>query len=100
MNRRTAAGLLVVGGSTVVGGIVGVPAFIAAVSPAWKPRPEAWRPLGKLSEFPAGRVGRGVVAADRDTWPRTFGEEMVFVWRRSESEVVVFSRSCTDLGCP
>lgn len=100
MNRRTATGLLVVGGSSVVAGVVGIPVLIAGISPALRSRRETWRPVGELKEFPIGKVSRGVIAVDYAAWPRAFGEQAVFVWRRAESDFVVFSRSCTDLGCP
>ena len=100
MKRRTVSGLLVVGGSALVAGVMGIPTLIAGLSPAWRSRRETWRPVGPFNEFPNGKVSRGIVVADRDVWPRAFGEQAVFVWRSTESEVVVFSRSCTDLGCP
>ena len=100
MNRRTVSGLLVMGGSALAAGVVGIPALIASISPALRSRRESWRPVGVLSRFPNGKVTRGIVLPDRDAWPRAFGEQAVFVWRRSESDFVVFSRSCTDLGCP
>jgi menaquinol-cytochrome c reductase iron-sulfur subunit len=100
MNRRTAAGLVVIGGSALVAAGVGVPAMIAGISPAFVPRRERWRRIGKLSEFPVGKVSRSAVQVDREEWPHQVGEKTVFVWRRSETDLVVFSRSCTDLGCP
>jgi menaquinol-cytochrome c reductase iron-sulfur subunit len=100
MKRRTAAGLLVAGGSALVSGVVGIPTFIAGLSPAWQSRPENWRPLGQLRDFPVGKVSPGRVARDREAWPRTYGDLLVFVWRATEDELVVYSRSCTDLGCP
>jgi menaquinol-cytochrome c reductase iron-sulfur subunit len=100
MNRRTVSGMLVVGCSAVVAGAVGIPVLISGISPALRSRRESWRPVGELSTFPAGKVSRGIVSADRVVWPRAFGEQTVFVWRRSEADLVVFSRNCTDLGCP
>jgi hypothetical protein len=32
--------------------------------------------------------------------PRPLSRQGVYVWRPTDEEVVVFSRSCTDLGCP
>ncbi len=100
MNRRTVSGLLVVGCSALVVGVVGIPVLISGISPAMRSRQQSWRPVGDLSSFPTGKVSRGIISADQDAWPRTFGEQTVFVWRRSEADLVVFSRSCTDLGCP
>jgi menaquinol-cytochrome c reductase iron-sulfur subunit len=100
MNRRTVSGLLVVGGSALFAGAVSVPALIAGIAPAIWPRRETWRTIGQVRDFPIGKVSRGIILADGNGWPRSFGEQAVFVWRRSEDEIVVFSRSCTDLGCP
>lgn len=100
MNRRTAAGLLVANGSAVVAAIVGIPPLIMGLSPAWQGRRETWRALGDVSDFPIGKVTNSIVATDKNAWPRTYGGQAVFVWRKSETEFVVFSRSCTDLGCP
>ena len=101
MRRRTFFGLLVTGAGALVAGVVGVPALLAGLSPALQPRRrEAWRPVGRLNDFPTGAVHEGEIAADRKTWPRSFRNRAVFVWRRSADDLVVFSRSCTDLGCP
>lgn len=100
MNRRTVSGLLVAGCSAVVTGVVCIPVLISGISPAMRSRQQSWRPVGDLSNFPTGKVSRGIISADRDAWPQAFGEQTVFVWRRSEADLVVFSRTCTDLGCP
>ena len=100
MTRRSLLGLLVAGASLLVGGILGIPALLAAFSPVFKRRPrEIWRSLGRLSEFAIGAASEATSSPDPDVWPRTFSRQTVFVWRPSESHLVVFSRSCTDLGC-
>jgi menaquinol-cytochrome c reductase iron-sulfur subunit len=53
-----------------------------------------------VHEFPVEAVAEAVLPRDAEAWPRPLEEQAVFVWRRSEADVVVFSRSCTDLGCP
>lgn len=100
MNRRTASGLLVVGCSALVAGVVGIPVLVSGISPALKSRQPSWRPVGDLSNFPLDKVSQGKISAQRDAWPRAVGEQTVFVWRRSEADLIVFSRNCTDLGCP
>jgi menaquinol-cytochrome c reductase iron-sulfur subunit len=40
------------------------------------------------------------VEVPREDWAATLRERGVYVWRRSEQEVVVFARNCTDLSCP
>ena len=101
MTRRSFFGLLVTGGAVIVAGIVGIPALLTGLSPALQGRRRpAWRPVGRLEDFPAGEVRQAQLPADRAGWPRSFRRQAVFVWRRSEADLVVFSRSCTDLGCP
>lgn len=100
MNRRTVSSLLVVGCSALVAGVVGIPVLVSGISPGLKSRQQSWRPVGDLSNFSTGRVTCGTISADQDAWPRTVGAQTVFVWRRSAEDLVVFSRSCTDLSCP
>jgi menaquinol-cytochrome c reductase iron-sulfur subunit len=101
MTRRSFFGLLVTGGSVIVAAIVGIPALISGLSPALQGRRrDVWRPVGRLEDFPRGEVQPAYLSVDRAGWPRSFRQQAVFVWRRSEANLVVFSRSCTDLGCP
>jgi len=101
MTRRSVLGLLVSAASLVAGGIVGIPALLAGLSPVFPAPPEKiWRRVGRLNEFPIGAVSDGTTLTQRDAWPWSFKGRAVFVWRRTEAEIVVFSRSCTDLGCP
>ncbi len=100
MQRRTVSGLLVATGSALIGGAVGLPALIAALSPAWQPATEDWRPLGPLERFPIATMTPSVIVLDHADWPRRVGEQAAFVWRPSTEEIIVYSRSCTDLGCP
>jgi len=84
----------------LVGAVVGLPALIAGLSPALRKRPqENWRPVGRLDAFERGTVSAATTSSDPAVWPRSFSEQTVFVWRRAADELVVFSRSCTDLGC-
>ena len=99
-SRRTISGLLVASGSLLAGGVLGIPTLIFALSPVFKRRRETWRSLGPLQDFRTGKVSQGVISIDRAAWPRSFGQQAVFVWRRSKEDIIVFSRSCTDLGCP
>jgi menaquinol-cytochrome c reductase iron-sulfur subunit len=101
MTRRSFFGLLISGVTAVVASIVGIPALLSGLSPALQPRRrETWRSVGRLNDFPIGAVQEGVIVPDPKAWPRTLRRQAVFVWRRSEAECIVFSRSCTDLGCP
>jgi menaquinol-cytochrome c reductase iron-sulfur subunit len=101
MTRRSVLGLLVAGGAAIAAGVVAIPGMIMGLSPVLrKDRRSIWRPVGSLSDFPVGDVQHVRVAPDRTMWPRPIRQRAVFVWRTSEKDCVVYSRSCTDLGCP
>lgn len=101
MNRRTLLGLVVQGGGVAAAGVVGIPAVITALSPAIKLRQgETWRSIAPLETFPVGQVTTGFIDPSRQAWPPAVSPQAVYVWRSSADEVVVLSRSCTDLGCP
>jgi menaquinol-cytochrome c reductase iron-sulfur subunit len=100
MNRRTISGLFVAGGTALFTGAIGIPVFIGGIAPALRTRPPTWQSLGELATFPIGKVTVAKIEAARDEWPHSVGEQSVFVWRPTENAIVVYSRSCTDLGCP
>lgn len=102
MERRTILGILVQTGSAMVAGVVGIPALVAGISPMFtRRRTEAWRPLGPIESFPLGAVQQGIVEMARaEVWPQPMRHKAVYVWRVSADETIVYSRSCTDLGCP
>jgi menaquinol-cytochrome c reductase iron-sulfur subunit len=100
MNRRSVIGMLAAGGAMLIAGVVGIPSFLAGLSPALRKRDSRWRSVGRLDEFVIGAVRQSYALPDREAWPRTVAGDAVFVWRKADAEIVVFSRSCTDLGCP
>ena len=53
-----------------------------------------------MQAFPIGRVQQAVVSLGRGEADAALQTQGVYVWRSTETEVVVYSRSCTDLGCP
>lgn len=94
-------GVLLGAAAAAAGGIVGLPALITILSPAFHKRERnIWRPVGRLSAFPAGQVSPATAAVPKTRWPRPVADAAVFVWRPSADEIVVFSRECTDLACP
>lgn len=82
--------------------MAGIPSLVTALSPAWRRRPgkSAWQVIGLIEEFPVGEMREIIVPIRREDWDRGLREKSVFAWRPAEHEAVVFSRSCTDLGCP
>lgn len=100
MERRRFIGRVVQLTGAAMAAIIAVPGVLAFLTPAvreWEPR---WRPLGPVAEFPVGRVRQAVVFLDRADGMQALQHQGVYVWRRSDTDIVVYSRSCTDLGCP
>ncbi|HBJ38699.1 MAG TPA: hypothetical protein DDZ51_28895 [Planctomycetaceae bacterium] len=100
-NRRTwAIGFLAVGGA--VGSLaIGIPAILAAFSASIQGRQKhAWRRAGIVDDFKIGKIITADVSTGRGDWSTTLGRLTVFVWRQTDEQFVVFSRSCTDLSCP
>jgi len=94
------ASLLAIGGA-VGSAALGIPAILFAFSPSLKGRPSpAWRTAGRIDEFPLGKITPVVIQVHRDDWSRTLQQKTVYVWRKDERQMVVYSRSCTDLSCP
>lgn len=92
---------LVQGIGLAVGGIVGLPWLASAFSPVVENESqELWQPVGPLAGFPVGSIQAASVTLPRGDWTRSLQEKGVYVWRNAPGEVVVFSRDCTDLGCP
>jgi menaquinol-cytochrome c reductase iron-sulfur subunit len=101
MKRREMLTRLAQGLGVVVAGVVAVPAAIHALAPLLRRRPrEVWRPLGHVADFPRGTTRRVVVELEREDWARAFDAQAVYVWHSEDEGLVVFSRRCTDLGCP
>jgi menaquinol-cytochrome c reductase iron-sulfur subunit len=101
MEKRTFLKLFVVGTGLVGAGVIGIPALATIFSPVIRrARGERWQPLGELEAFPVGAVQRAEVDLPRTDWARALRVQGVYVWRQNAGEVIVFSRSCTDLSCP
>jgi menaquinol-cytochrome c reductase iron-sulfur subunit len=85
----------------IMGVVVGLPAIGFILSPALKIRSvEAWVPLGNLDDYPVGTPT--LFSFTRTTvngWEKTTNSYGVYVYRKSESETIVFSNICTHLSC-
>lgn len=81
--------------------LVGLPS-LAYLFDSGKKRPDSqsWRNLGKLEQFPIGKMQEVHLEIKDESWRQTLSPKSVYVWRQTESEFIIFSRSCTDLGCP
>lgn len=101
MKKREFSKLIVFGGGATVGAIVGIPAVLSPLSPSLRrDERERWQPVGPINDFPVGDVIKATVDVPRDDWADSLRTKAVFVVRGEDGELVVFSRNCTDLGCP
>lgn len=100
-SRRNLLQSVVMFGGGVLAAIMGIPAVVASLSPAFAGRSSnRWRLVGRLGDFPIDEVQQADVRVGRSDSSRSLTEKGVYVWRKSGDEVVVFSRNCTDLSCP
>jgi menaquinol-cytochrome c reductase iron-sulfur subunit len=84
------------------GGILGIPALTSVFSPVLKlRRKEQWRGIGEIDRFQEGAVVAAKVSTRLDRELISSGQyKHVYVWKQAADDFVVYSRSCTDLGCP
>lgn len=82
--------------------MVGIPALVVSLVPVIKRRPRGsiWQSLGPIESFPIGEMRQIIIKVPQEDWGRAISEKAAFAWRPSMGEAVVYSRSCTDLGCP
>ena len=94
--KATAA---VIGG--LIGTVIAIPSIAYLLSPAMKEEEDtASIDLGPLEKYPVGIPTRFETTRTRvNGWERTATNYGLFVVRKSESEVRVFSDICTHLGC-
>lgn len=102
MERRKFISLAVNGTGVLAAGAVGVPSVLSSLSPVIHSEkgPEEWRQVGPADQFRPGEVKAAVVRFSEDPALETLASRSVYVWKQGESEFVVYSRACTDLGCP
>jgi len=101
MNKRNFSKLFIAGSGLIIGGVVGLPVLLTALSPSLRRRAgESWQPVGAAEDFPVDGVVKALIPVPRDDWARSLRERAVFVMRESAESFVVFSRNCTDLSCP
>lgn len=95
MHRRRVMKFIVAGIGGAVAFLMGIPVMLSGMSPVMqhqKNRRENWKGLGKVTDFPTGLMTSASIPG--------FMEKGVYVWRSPSDELIIFSRSCTDLGCP
>lgn len=103
VQRRDFVNLVLVGLSSVIAMIIGIPAIGYLLSPAIKTqKEEAWIPLGPLDAYPLDQPTLFTYTRTKiNGWEKTVNSHGAYVWRYGpgESEVKVFSNMCTHLSC-
>lgn len=100
-DRRRWLSVLLAGGGAIGSAIIGLPALVAAISPALQGRRgPVWRRAGAVDDFPLRQIQGVEVPVQRRDWSRTLQTKTVYVWRRGQDDFIVYSRNCTDLSCP
>lgn len=86
---------------TAMGVIIGIPAIGYLISPATKiQKSDAWIPLGPLDKIPLDEPTLfSFTRTQTNGWEQTVNSYGVYVWRKNEDEVKVFSNICTHLSC-
>ncbi|RYZ87868.1 MAG: hypothetical protein EOP04_10670 [Proteobacteria bacterium] len=101
MDKRTLLTYTVFGTGTAIMAAAAVPAVIHMLSPLAVDLPsDRWRPIGSVDTFPIGKMSEAIVKISDEPEHSSLAERSIYVWRKTESEFIVFSRSCSDLGCP
>lgn len=85
----------------LIGALIGIPSIVYLLSPSLKSEVDTDSiDLGPLEKYPLGVPTRFDFTLTKvNGWERTATNYGLYVVRKSESEVRVFSDICTHLGC-
>jgi menaquinol-cytochrome c reductase iron-sulfur subunit len=86
---------------TIMGAIIGIPAISYVLSPALKSRSsEAWIAAGPLENYTVGiPTPFNFTRTTINGWEKTTNSYGVFILRKNDTEISVFSNVCTHLSC-
>ena len=102
LTRRDFIKVVAAGIGGLIAALVGIPSVAYLLSPATQARTEddALIPLGPLENYPIAVPTRFDFTRTKvNGWERTATNYGLYVLRKSETEVRVFSDVCTHLGC-
>jgi len=102
LSRRDFIKVALMGIGGLIGALIGLPSVAYLLSPVNQAgaEDEAVVSLGALDNYPIGIPTRFDFTRTRvNSWERTAVSYGLYVVRKSESEVRVFSDICTHLGC-
>jgi len=101
LNRRDfiKATVATIGG--LIAASIGIPSIAYLLSPGLKAEEDTDSlDLGRLDKYPVGRPTRFEFTRTKvDGWERTATNYGLYVYRKNENEVRVFSDICTHLAC-
>ncbi len=85
----------------IISAIVGLPAIGYLISPALKRESaDEWVPLGFVEDIPEGEPTLFAFTRTKEVgWERTAFSYGVYVVRKADGELDVFSNVCTHVGC-
>jgi len=101
INRRDFVKIVTTFLGSIMAAIIALPGIAYLISPALRTRREEnWIPLGSLENYPIGVPIRfNFTRATVNGWEKTVNSYGVYVLRKSDEQVNVFSDICTHLGC-
>lgn len=100
LSRRGFLQLVMVAIGAFIASALGIPLIGYLLSPALQRAAPDWTQLGPLSDFPVGAPRQvPFTRFRRDGWIERPENLAVWVWRKSETEAVVYNGHCTHLGC-
>ncbi len=81
--------------------LVAAPVIGFLLAPFLRPKPRAWRPVGRLEDFRIGEtVEVKITRSNPLPWDGFLSETAAWLRRESEGFLIAFSVNCTHLGCP
>lgn len=101
MSRRDFVKVVTATLSSIMGAALGIPIIGYLIDPALKSQSsEAWIPLGPAKDFPVGTPEPfSFTRSNINGWEKTVNSYGGFVYRKSESKLIVLSNRCTHLSC-
>ncbi len=101
LNRRDFVKIVTTFLGSIMAIIIGVPGIIYLISPALKENKlEDVVLLGPLENYPIGIPTKFSFTRKRiNGWEKTVKSYGVYVYRRNETQLIVFSDICTHLAC-
>jgi menaquinol-cytochrome c reductase iron-sulfur subunit len=100
-SRRAFFKYLVNGIVAVIGVSLAIPLAGLFALPSLKKPKASWSECGAVDDFVVGEIKHALLKPlERREWPEDWGARSAYVYRRGESEFVVYDTHCTHVGCP